>query len=250
MRWRLEAAGAALLAIAVASGAEAQQVRDAEACQTLADADAAQAVEAAKEWRRYGGGPAAVLCEALALEALGALSTAAQRLESLALPDDSLFGPADRVALLELAAGFRLRDGDPAGARTALDKAVLLDPEAAQARALRARAAAKAGDPDTALGDLDVALAAMPGDVPSRVLRARLRRESGEPEAALVDADAAVAADPNHAEGWLEKGEAEVDLARKDAARESLLTAVSLDRDGPFGDRARAALQRLDAPDG
>ncbi|MEM6441961.1 MAG: hypothetical protein AAF763_19985, partial [Pseudomonadota bacterium] len=131
-------------------------------------------------------------------------------------------------------------------ARAALDAGVALDRQGPRLRRLRAEALAELGLPGAALTDLDVALAVAPQDVAARVLRARLRREAGAAEGALQDARAAVAASPDLARAWLEQGAAEAALGLRAPARESLLRAVALDREGPDGAEAQAVLQRME----
>lgn len=240
-------AAALTLTLTLTLGAEpAAAARDPQACLALIDRDATLAAEEARAWAREGGGGPAAICEALAMEALGAFATAALRLEQLAAAEGEGYGPAERAAFYEIAGGWRLQAGQPAAARAALDSGVALDRGGAALRRLRAEALAELGESEAAIADLNVALAAEAGDVDARLLRARLRREAGAPEGALNDAAQAAEAAPERAGAWLEKGAAEAALGRKPEARESLLRAISLDRDGPAGAEAQAVLQRME----
>lgn len=243
---------ALLAALALlAAPAAAQAVRSAESCQALVETDPARAVEAAREWGRFGGGPSAAICEALALEAVGALTTAARRLETLAreAPAEA-YEPKDRAALLELAAGFLLRDDAPEAALQAAEAGLALASSDPALLSRRAGALAALGRPQEAASDLNQVLAARPDDLTARLLRARLRREAGSHEGALADAQAAARLAPDSPRAWLEQGAAEAALGDRPAARESLLRAIALDREGPLGAEARAVLQRMEiAPD-
>jgi regulator of sirC expression with transglutaminase-like and TPR domain len=235
------------LALALAAPAAAQPVRDPQTCEALAEASPARAVEAAREWVRFGGGAPAAICEVLALEQLGALTTAARRLETLAreAPAET-YGEAARAALLELAAGFLLRDSAPEAALQAADRGLALTPSDPALLRRRAEALADLDRPAEALPDLNQALAAEPDNLSARLLRARLRRESGSPEGALADARAAVALAPDDPRTHLAQGAAEAALGDRAAARESLLKTIGLDREGPIGAEARRILQRME----
>lgn len=238
---------AALLALLALAPPAQAQVRDPDRCQTLAASDPEAAVEAAREWARFGGGVPAGVCEALALEALGALGTAGRRLEELArqAPEAEL-APAERATLLEIAAGFHLRAGRPGPALAAAEAGLALPGASSALNRLKAEALVETGEPQQALVALNAALAARPDDVIGLKLRARLRREAGAAEGALADAAEAVRLAPEDAEAWFQKGAAEAALDRETEARESLLTAISLDREGPIGAAARTELQRME----
>ncbi|MEM6439260.1 MAG: hypothetical protein AAF763_06145, partial [Pseudomonadota bacterium] len=100
----------AVLALGSAGAAAAP---GSEACLALADRDPTAAAEAARAWAREGGGGPAAICEALAMEALGAFATAALRLEQLAAAEGEGYGPAERAAFYEIAGDWRLRAGQP-----------------------------------------------------------------------------------------------------------------------------------------
>jgi tetratricopeptide (TPR) repeat protein len=237
----------AALSLALPAAA-AEPVRDPDACAARVAQDPARGLEAAREWSRFGGGASAAVCEALALERLGAFSAAAGRLEELArdAPAET-YDAGQRAELLELAAGFRLRGGAPAAALKAAESGIALAPGRAGLRRLRGEALAELGRGAAARGALDAALSRDPGDLAARLLRARLRREAGDAAGARDDARAARDIAPEAPRAWLELGAAEAALGARAAARESLLRAIELDREGPVGARARVVLQRMDA---
>ncbi len=238
---------AALLVLIVLATPASGQVRDPEACQALAASDPGTAVEAAREWSRFGGDVPAGVCEALALEAMGALGTAGRRLEELArsAPEADL-ADADRAALLEIAAGFHLRSGMPGAALAAAEAGLALPGASPLLNRLKGQALTELGEPQQALVALNAALAERPDDVTGLKLRARLRREAEAAQGALADAAEAVRLAPEDPGSWFEKGAAEAALGRNAEARESLLTAISLDREGLVGNAARVELQRME----
>lgn len=73
-----------LLLIALAPAPAAAEITSTDECQAAVAADPAQAREDAAIWFRSGGGVAARLCEADALSALGAHTTAATLLTRVA----------------------------------------------------------------------------------------------------------------------------------------------------------------------
>ena len=220
--------------------------QDSARCQQAVAADPVAGRELARDWAARGGGVPAAVCEALALEAQGAAATAAQRLENAAetAPEASLPSPA-RAALYEVAAGFRLRALQPEQALEAADAGLALEGAGPILARLRAEALAALSRPDEALAALDQALAAAPRDLPGLILRARLRLETNQPEGAAADAGRALALQEGAPDLWLLLGQAQARAGQRAQARESLLRAVALDREGRTGDRARRALQTL-----
>lgn len=227
------------------AAAEAQE-RDSDRCQALVATDPVAARELARDWGRRGGGVPAAVCEALALEAQGALGTAAARLEDAGrrAPDGAI-PDAARAALFEVAAGFRLRALQPEAALAAAEAGLALPGAGPVLMREKGEALAALGRETEALAALNAALAADPSDLPGLRLRARLRLEAGDPRGAADDAGRVAATGGRDADIWLLLGQAQAEAGETARARESLLRAVSLDRDGPVGDRARLALQRL-----
>lgn len=214
---------------------------DPDACLALIAENPAGAAEAARRWFRFGGGVSAAVCESLALEAMGALGAAALRLDLAA----STAGSA-ASALHESAAGFWLRDGQPTAALNSAEAGLTIEPAAALLLRRKAEALVALDRREEAAAPLDAAIEADPEDAAARLLRARLKRESGDPAAAFADADAAVRLGPDDARAWFESGAAQAAMDRRPEAREALLTAIDLDRDGPVGAEARAVLQRME----
>ncbi|TYO89095.1 hypothetical protein [Oceanicella actignis] len=223
------------------------RVRDYAACVALLDADPAAAREAAAEWRRFGGGAQAGICEALALSALGAQATAARLLDQLAAEEAGAAPPERLRAMRALAADLWLAARRPEQALASLAAALDLAPGDPALLAARAQARAMTQDWAGARADLDAALRAAPGAPALLVARAQARAALGDAAGALADAEAALAAAPEDAQAWLEAGRALEALGRRDAARERYLGAIARDRQGPTGAAARRALQLMEA---
>ncbi|MEM7268682.1 MAG: tetratricopeptide repeat protein, partial [Pseudomonadota bacterium] len=194
-------------------------------------------------WYAETGDPGALHCEAIALSEIGALRSAAAKMQTVAqLPDiDTL----TRVDLLTQAALLWRQDGSSDAAFGALDTAlkyqrtprVLIERSILHAER-RAWEEAKA--------DLDEALRMAPGDDEALALRAAANRRLGDHRAALQDAEQAIAVRPVSAAGWFELGKAELALGRKNGARRAWLKAIDVSPGGPYAALARGQLQDMD----
>lgn len=255
MRFPHPCAAALAAVLAASAGApppvQAQTAATPEDCQRLVSDDPARGLEAAREWERFGGGSPAVICKVLALEALGALSTAAVELQELAreAPAEE-FDSLARAALLELAAGFHLRDGNAEAAAQTAEAGLALAPSDGALHLRRAEAMEALGRTGEALDSAERAVADGQDGAEALLMRSRLRLAEGEAPGAAQDAAAVLAKDSASARGWLAQGRAQAAMGERDAARESLLRAVSLDRGGDAGAAAQTALQQMDAPGG
>ena len=105
------------------------------------------------------------------------------------------------------------RDGDPAGALTAYDKALAaldaalaLDPEHVLAHYNRGIVLGAKGDEAGALAAFDAALALDPEHVEARVDRGVALSKLGDPAGALAAYDAALALDPEHVRAHVSRG--------------------------------------------
>lgn len=235
-----------LIALALAAPAAAQ-VHDYQACMALVDTDPARAEAEAETWARLGdGGAAARHCGAMALAAQGAGRAAAQKLADLAAEPASA-PPATRAEMLGQAAGLWLDAGDVGLARAALDRGLILTPDAPGLLAIRAEVHTVAGEHRAAVRDLDRALKATPGDPDLLTLRAAAWRNADNPAAALRDADAAMAVQRS-ATALFERGAAHAALGEPALAREDWLDAIDADPASPAAEQARLSLQSLDTP--
>ena len=235
---------AAALAIVPAARAE---IRSTEACAAAIAADPAAAREEAAVWTRLGGGAEAELCEAAALEAMGADGSAARILTGLAGDPRRALPPGLRATIYQDAARLWLAAARPDLARAALDNLDRLAPPAPPERLmLRARVAAAAGDWPAAVASLDAVLAADPSNAGARALRAAALRRGGDPRAALAEAEAALAIAPDLPEALFEAGAAEAEAGDPDAARLHWMRLIAVHPDDPLATLARRNVVALD----
>jgi len=213
-----------------------------EDCAPAIAADAAAAREAAAVWSRLGGGVPARLCEAAALEAMGATANAAVLLTRLAENPNRALGADLRTTIFGDAARAWLRVERPDLARAALASAATIAPPDAGRLLLTTRAAAAEADWAAARDALDTLLAANPAHALGHALRAAALRHLGEPQAALTEAEAALARDPTLPEALFEAGAAQAELGDRAAAAEFWLRLIDQD---PTTDLARLAQRNL-----
>jgi tetratricopeptide (TPR) repeat protein len=244
------AAPIAALIAALAAPVAAQglpPVRTYQACLDRTDRNANAGREAAAEWKRFGGGAPARICEALALSSLGAHAAAARALDEAAATSPDV-GAADRAEMLALAAQFWLTAGEGAQAEASADAALTLAPGHDAAHRVRGVVRLATERYAAAADDLSVALRGAPDDPLLWTARARARAGMFDPAGAAEDARHALTLAPGLAEALLQKGLAEVALRDAPAARDSLMAAIRADGPPPGGDvavRARAAIQQM-----
>lgn len=116
---------ALVLLLATPARAEIASLAD---CETRIAAAPTAAREEAARWVALGGGTPARLCEAMALDALGATRTAAVKLTQLGQDTRAAMEPAERAAILANAGHLWLSLGAAALARDTLRTARSLDP--------------------------------------------------------------------------------------------------------------------------
>jgi tetratricopeptide (TPR) repeat protein len=234
--------------LALGAGAALAEITSVETCRAAIAADPGSAREDAALWTRSGGGIPARLCEAAALEALGATATAARMLTELG-EDTARSMPADlRATILTDAARLWLEAGQPGIAAEALARADTLTPPDPERRLLAARTAAALGDWASALTELDAALAADPADARARALRAAALRNKGAPAEALAEAETALAASPDLPEALFEAGAANAELGAPDLAAAYWLMLTERHPEHSLADLARRNLANAAAP--
>lgn len=216
-----------------------------EECTAAVAADPAAAREDAAIWSRMGGGVPARLCEATALEAMGATATAAQLLSGLAANPNRDMAAELRGIVFGDAARLWLDAGQPDLAIEAMDQADRLNPPDPERRILRARIEAARQDWPAALATLDAAVALSPGDAQARALHAAALRHSGNAEAARAEADHARALDPDLAAALFESAAARAELGETDAARQLFLDLIEKYPDSDLAAPARRTLHAL-----
>ncbi len=233
---------APLLVLAVAGPATAD-LRDYGKCIDMAQISPEEVRREAIAWYAETGNPGALHCEAVALSEMGALSTAANKLQEAAQQPG--VNEATRVDLLTQAALLWREEGDTDAAFGALDTALKYQ---TTPRVLIERAILHADRRawELAHADLSQALSMAPQDAEALSLRAAANRRMGDAEAARRDALQAIENQPVSAAAWFELGKAEQALGLKDGARRSWLKTIDVAPGSPFATLARGALQDMD----
>jgi Flp pilus assembly protein TadD len=139
-----------------------------------------------------------------------------------------------------------LARGNAAGSRDAFRRALDLGPNPVDVWVDLARAERQLGDNKAERAALEAALAADPRSVPARQALSRLALEEGDPDRAVRFLKECVEIRPRS--GALHASLAQVyeSLGRSSDARVHWTRAEELDRGGPIGARARAALARIE----
>ncbi len=235
------------IAVVVAlSAVPAAAVDDYDDCLALIAIDPVTAERDAGEWARFGGDAAARHCYALALIEVGAPGRAIDVLLDMVAEEGAL-GDQARAEILVQAGELLVEDGDLVTAGVVAAQAISLDGGTPGAVGLRASIRLKNDNPGGAMSDLNAALARNSQQPRLLVLRAVASRALEQFIAARDDAVYATELAPDFAEAWLERGRVEARLRDKISARNSLLQAIKLDRDGKVGRSAQNVLQRMEA---
>jgi tetratricopeptide (TPR) repeat protein len=235
----------AVAAVSAAFPVHALEIRSADECGPAVAADPEAAREAAAHWYRHGGGAEARLCEAAALEALGAHATAAALLTRLAENPNRVLPRSLRATILADAARLWVDAGHPEMAQAALASAARLAPPDTAALLTSARAAAALGEWEEAREALDRILAEAPDHALARSLRAATLRAAGETAAALAEARAALEAAPGLAEARFEEAAALAELDETEAAVAAFLDLAADAPDHDLAPLARSNARRL-----
>ncbi len=219
---------------------------DYDDCLALIASEPERARKEARAWATLEGGPAARHCLALALIETGDRSEAIDELIGIAVEEVSLESPA-RADILVQAGEMLVERDELLTATVVANQALGLAPKSLEALGLRAAIALAKDDYRAAFEDLERGLSG--GRVNARLLllRASAHRRTGSLIPARDDAVYATEIAPGSASAWLEGGRIEAALKDKPSARQSLLEAIDLDRDGPIGATARNVLQRMEA---
>ena len=218
-------------------------LRDYQKCIDMAQISPEEVRREAIAWYSETGEPGALHCEAVALSEMGALSSAANKLQEAA----QLPGVDDltRVDLLTQAALLWREEGDTDAAFGALNSAMRYQ---ATPRVLIERSILHADQRawEKAYNDLSQALSMQPKDAEALSLRAAANRRMGNAEAARRDAMLAIEYLPISPAAWFELGKAEQALGLKDGARRSWLKTIDVAPGSPFATLARGAIQDMD----
>lgn len=241
---------AVLIAAVLPGAAGAAGFETVEDCRAAIAADPEAAREEAAIWSRSGGGVQARICEAAALEAMGATLTAARLLNGVAENPNRAMEADLRATLFRDAARLWLDAGEPELASAALAHAAALRPYDPGGNPddemLAALAAAAETDWPTAQAHLEAVVTAQPENALALALLAAALRRGGDPQAGLEAAQRAVALDPDLPEAVFELAAAEAELGDAGAAERSFLSLIERFPDHALAPAARRNLQALD----
>jgi tetratricopeptide (TPR) repeat protein len=214
-------------------------------CEAAIASDPQLAREDAGQWSRSGGGVEARICEAAALEAMGATATAARLLSEVAAnPGRSM--PRDlRAILFEDAARLWAEAGQPGPARQALDRAVGLAQPGPDRLLRRARVSAALADWPAATRTLDALIAADPRDAEAFALRAASLRHEGRFTLAMESVRTALHLSPDLPQGLFEAGATAAEMGSRRLAESYWLELIGLHPDDPLAPLAERNLVRL-----
>ena len=126
-----------LLSLLLLAAPAQAEMRDIESCSTRLAEDPAAAREEAARWLALGGGTPARICQAFAIEATGAIGTAAEQLTEIAQDPRAGLAQPERAALLDRASLLWSDLGQSRLARLTAENAARIAPsDARQARLL------------------------------------------------------------------------------------------------------------------
>lgn len=239
-----------LLALALAptaAPAAPMEITRVEDCAPAVAADPSAAREQAAIWYRLGGGTAARLCEAQALEALGADATAAQLLTGLGQNTNRAMLPDLRASVFEDAARLWTRAGRPDLARETLASADRVTAATPDRLLLRARAEAADDAWPAAEATLRALLTQQPDNALALALHAAALRRAGDPAAALTEAQQALTLAPDLPEAMFETAAALAQTGRKPEADALWLRLIETHPDSDLAPLARRNLQNISA---
>ncbi|MEM8571192.1 MAG: hypothetical protein AAGG56_09815 [Pseudomonadota bacterium] len=231
--------------VAMVPGLAVGEIRSVQECEAAIISDPQLAREDAGQWARSGGGVQAKICEAAALEALGATATAARLLEGVAANPGRAMPRDLRAVLFEDAARLWLEKDQPEFALAALDRADQISDAEPERLRLRARAAAAYGNWPEATEALDALIEVRPESARAHALRAASLRHEGRLTMALWSAQTALRLSPDLPEGQFEAGAAAAELQDMQEAKSHWLKLVRLYPDHPLADAARRNLAQL-----
>ena len=223
----------------------AAEINSLETCRAAISEDPDAAREDAAIWNRLGGGVEARICEAAALEALGANATAARILTALAENPNRVIDLPARAILFEDGARLWLEAGKPDLALASVASADVISPRNTVREELRARAQAALGDWRGATETLDLLIDENPDDADFLALRAAAWRRSGDPQAAARDADRALELDPTLPEAHFEAAAAHAEMGEIEKAQTIWFGLISAFPQSDFAELARRNLQAL-----
>lgn len=233
-----------VLLLLLGAGMTHAEIGSIEECGAAISADPESARENAAVWYHSGGGLPARLCEAAALEEMGAYATAARLLTGMAENPNRAMDTELRSTLFADGARLWLDAGQPDLALAAWTRSLDLTPDQPVDGVLAARIHAANGDWGQTVTVLTEHVTAHPGDATALALLAAAERRNGNPAEALKAADAAMEAAPYSPIAMFELGAAQAEMGMFDEATETWDRFVTLH---PEHDLADAARRNIDA---
>lgn len=203
------------------------------------------ALNAATDWEKNGGGGSAIHCESVALVALRRYSEAAAKLDSLAR---ATTGSADRAALYDQAGNAWLLARRSDNAQTSFTAAITFKPRDADLYLDRARAFALKPDWISTDNDLTAALAIAPGRADLLVLRASARHALGKKAQARTDIDQALKLSPSNADALQMRGDMKMEAGDQAGAKADWQAVVTQSPRSAAASTARDRLASLSQP--
>ncbi len=225
-------------------GVAAAEITSIEECGAAIEANPGIAREDAAVWYHSGGGVPARLCEAAALEKLGAYATAARLLTGMAENPNRALDVSLRATLFADGARLWLDAGQPDMALASWTRSRDLTLDQPVDGVLAARVYAANGDWERTVSVLNTHVATYPGDATALALLAAAERQNGNPTGALEAASEAAEAAPYSPLAMFELGAAQAELGMFAEATDTWERFVTLH---PEHELAEAARRNMDA---
>lgn len=203
------------------------------------------ALNAATDWEKNGGGGSAIHCEAVAMVALHRYADAGAKLDSLAR---SASTSADRADLYDQAGNAWLLARKADNAQTSFTAAIAFSGRDADLYLDRARAFALKPDWISADNDLTAALKLAPNRTDILVLRASARHALGKKADARADIDQALKLSPSNAEALQMRGDFKMEAGDQAGAKADWQAVVSQSPRSGAATTARDRLNLLNQP--
>jgi tetratricopeptide (TPR) repeat protein len=203
------------------------------------------ALNAATDWEKNGGGGSAIHCEAVALVALHRYADAAGKLDTLARGAAT---SADRADLYDQAGNAWLLARKADNAQASFTAAITFSGRDADLYLDRARAFALKPDWVSADNDLTAALKIAPTRTDILVLRASARHALGRKADARADIDQALKLSPSNAEALQMRGDFKMEAGDQAGAKADWQAVVSQSPRSGAAATARDRLNLLNQP--
>ncbi|HEY8950481.1 MAG TPA: hypothetical protein VIM56_16475 [Rhizomicrobium sp.] len=203
------------------------------------------ALNAATDWEKNGGGGSAIHCEAVAMVALHRYADAGAKLDSLAR---SAATSADRADLYDQAGNAWLLARKADNAQASFTAAIAFSGRDADLYLDRARAFALKPDWISADNDLTAALKLAPSRTDILVLRASARHALGKKADARADIDQALKLAPSNAEALQMRGDFKMEAGDQAGAKADWQAVISQSPRSGAAATARDRLNLLNQP--